>query len=619
MRFSMRLRLDFMHILRKTAGNRLAYIYSIASNHIAMRRIPHLFKPHLPLLFFYTLLIFLPTLRLRFFSYSTWIWQLLPFAFANAYLLCLLGNVAGRFLGKRAKMAWHLLCHAIVCFFAFLHIYLVKAFGAEIDETTILLLLQTNPGEANEFLHTHLLSPAFFKTLALVGTVVLAEFLTLKHFRAGSRLSSSVGVKVFVGGYLLLGCFGFVKLAEILCSNHAYQARKIATESTWNLGGNTYVNLYLGCRSTLENIETGRQVANHIHDTRIESRSNYTGEIVLVVGESHIKSHSSLYGYSLPTMPLLQGEGENLIAFDDVISPSNFTQLVLQSMLSVASLSDSLHWYEAPLFPAVFKAAGWDVVLSSNHFTDQAADDVWNAAIDAYLNVPEVSQACFTDRNRSTFTFDGEMVDSFLLCRRRAHTASEKPTLTILHLMGQHIGFDERYPVGESHFTMADYRQRTELTDAQKQAVAHYDNATRYLDLQLHKLIEAYRNKDALLIYLSDHGEEVYDYRNQIGRSQDLSAHAPQAYHAQIDIPFLVYMTDSYQAAHPDLAARIRAFASRPFMSDDLSHLLFHLAGIRTRWFDPAKSPLHDDYRVPKARILINGDNYDEQIKKRGN
>ena len=41
--------------------------------------------------------------------------------------------------------------------------------------------------------------------------------------------------------------------------------------------------------------------------------------------------------------------------------------------------------------------------------------------------------------------------------------------------------------------------------------MAHYDNATRWNDEVINRILRNFANEDAVVVYFSDHGEEVYD------------------------------------------------------------------------------------------------------------
>ena len=61
-------------------------------------------------------------------------------------------------------------------------------------------------------------------------------------------------------------------------------------------------------------------------------------DLILVIGESYIKSHAGIYGYRLNTTPCMEQEMNrgNLFAFDDVLSPNYFetsAKLIVQNLL----------------------------------------------------------------------------------------------------------------------------------------------------------------------------------------------------------------------------------------------------------------------------------------------
>ena len=39
-------------------------------------------------------------------------------------------------------------------------------------------------------------------------------------------------------------------------------------------------------------------------------------------------------------------------------------------------------------------------------------------------------------------------------------------------------------------------------------------------------------------------------------------------------------------------------------MTDDLPHLLFDIASIRTKWYDPSRSLINKDYNSDRKRII---------------
>lgn len=183
--------------------------------------------------------------------------------------------------------------------------------------------------------------------------------------------------------------------------------------------------------------------------------------------------------------------------------------------------------------------------------------------------------------------------------------------------MGQHVKYEARYPDEEQnhHFTADDIR-RPDLSAADRQVIADYDNATRYNDEVIDRLCSLYERRDAVLVYLSDHGDEVNDYRRHVGRSHQRPVTAGEAW-TQYEIPMMIWCSDVYRENHPDLVERIAASVDKPFMSDDLPHLLYDLAGIESPAYHPERSVLNPNYTLPQRPLLQSPDMiYEEIIKK---
>lgn len=190
----------------------------------------------------------------------------------------------------------------------------------------------------------------------------------------------------------------------------------------------------------------------------------------------------------------------------------------------------------------------------------------------------------------------------------KSKTASEPYTFDIIHLIGQHFEYKERYPKKEAHFTENEYVNR-ELNDDEKQIVMHYDNATFYNDRVLDSIIRLFEREEAVVIFISDHGEEVYDDKHVQGRlfqKPDFSI-ARQEY----EVPMWIWCSESYKHTHNEVVEQIRESVDRPFMTDDVSQLLYYLAGIDCEWYDSSRNILSVDYKCESR--LINGNvDYDE-------
>ena len=147
-----------------------------------------------------------------------------------------------------------------------------------------------------------------------------------------------------------------------------------------------------------------------------------------------------------------------------------------------------------------------------------------------------------------------------------------------------------------------------------KADIANYDNATYYNDFVLSLIINHYKDRNAILVYFSDHGEEIYDYRPSKGRTHSEKPDEGDMIKYQNEIPFFVWCSDKYILLNKDVVYSIKKSTEKAGMTDNLGQMLFHLAGIRSSYYNEKYDILNSFYRCPR-RILYDAKDY-EMIKK---
>ena len=353
---------------------------------------------------------------------------------------------------------------------------------------------------------------------------------------------------------------------------------------------------------------------------RVDSCSFRVPDIVLVIGESYNKHHSQLYGYDKPTTPrqvAMQEEG-SLVAFSDVVSSWNLTSFVFKHMLSLWAVGDSGAWCDEPLFPEVFRKAGYHVAFITNQFLPQAKEAVFDFSGGFFLNDSALSSRLFDERNTDLYRYDGDLVKKELLAEpshSTLHSPHSTHNLTILHLMGSHVDYQARYPLKTFRkFTPQQY-DRPELTAKQRQTLAHYDNSLLYNDSILSAITNHFADKDAVVIYVPDHGEEVFDHPPYInGRRHNADIDYALA-HSEMEIPFWIWGSPLYRENHPYGWLAIQAAKDRPLMTDALPHFLLYLGGISTPLYRPELNVISPDYDTRRPRILKGTTDYN-RLKK---
>lgn len=345
-----------------------------------------------------------------------------------------------------------------------------------------------------------------------------------------------------------------------------------------------------------------------VGQTTVDSCSFRSPVILLVIGESYNKYHTPLYNpESLPTTPrLCRRAGRlELFPFTDVVTVSNTTTVVFKHLFSVDNANASRSWTSRTLFPALFKEAGYEVWFISNQFVRLDKGSLFDWVGGAMFNYGRLDQMMFTMRNRRTYPYDGELLREI----DTARLADGKPKLVIFHLIGQHVNYEERYPRERHPFTEEDVHPRFG-GEKERETAMHYANATHYNDEVVDSLFGMFSGLETIGIYLSDHGEEVYDYRNCMMRTHEPQMTREVAKY-QYEVPFMIYMSPSYRERHADIVEQVKAARHVPFVSDDLSQLLLYLGGIGCKEYDPARNVLSPSFNAGRKRILRGDTDYD--------
>lgn len=334
--------------------------------------------------------------------------------------------------------------------------------------------------------------------------------------------------------------------------------------------------------------------------------------IVMIIGESYNKHHCGLYNPDYramtPRLCALRDSGY-LVPYTDVVSPSNMTSHVMRHLFSTWTENDTDNWEQHTLLPVVFREAGYRVVMLNNQYSKQN-NDQWSIIGGTIFNRPELRTAQFDWINDQRYTYDEEI----LALLPEIPYRMDEPTLMIYHLRGQHVEYKQRYPQAWEHFRAEDMTTSYGGTKG-KRITAEYANATLYNDFVVDSIWRIHRDQDVIALYFSDHGEEVFDYRNFFERSNESHIDRDIA-HYQFEVPMMVLMSDTFRTRHPEMAEQIQAVAHRPTTVSNISQMLFHLAGIETTEYDATQDILSAEYDSLSPRIIGTGYDYDEVMGK---
>ena len=536
--------------------------------------------------------------------------------FIDIYAVCVLLTL----IPKRIRVVVKSLLYVFFYGLALVDMFCYVRFESTLTPTMLMLAAETTGQETSEFLTGYLnwdvIKSGVGWILLLLASHILWTIIRIVSSRLSKRLilpkvnSSLIFIPHLVLGLLTAWCIysSVSKTWENKVAMKRLFSYDTIGQVEHELTKKEQANLYIPVYRLAFGIYANRLASHQIQQLKasdkiqIDSCSFRVPDIVLIIGESYNKHHSQLYGYEKPTTPrqvALEQEG-SLVKFSDVVASWNLTSFVFKHMMSLYAVGDSGEWCDYPLFPEVFRKAGYHVTFITNQFQPKAKEAVFDFSGGFFLNTPELSDKLFDTRNTDTHRFDDGVLKDYDSLSKN----SQEHNLTILHLMGSHVDYRARYPQKTNTVFTPQMYNRPELTDKQKQILAHYDNSLRYNDSIVAAVTQRFLNRDAVVIYVPDHGEEIFDGKPYMyGRMHGANIDYRLARN-EMEIPFWIWGSPAYRENHPYGWLAIQNASSRPLMTDALPHLLLFLGGISTPLYRPELNIISPDYDVSRPRIL---------------
>ena len=346
--------------------------------------------------------------------------------------------------------------------------------------------------------------------------------------------------------------------------------------------------------------------SNDLKVVEAKQISDYDQQLfVLIIGESGSRNHMSLYNYRKETNPKLK-KRKDIIVFDDVVSPYSNTIETVMSMITESNLENKLPFYESKDLIDVFHSVGFKTFWISNQPPFGWAENLISS-IGGKTTVQNFVNTLNNSSYESDFnsSYDEKIFEPFAGALK--DKASKK--FVIIHLMGSHLLYDKRYP---EEFDV--FKGKTEKS----QLIAQYDNSIIYNDFIIDRLFHMMKSNSikntkqiTSAIYLSDHGENVYDENNTLGHYAVGSF--PKS---NVEIPFLVWLSPSLKISDPAKVNTIESNIHKPFVSDDVFHTILDLNKIESPLLIRERSLFNLEFNDKRIRVLSDGKDYDKKVRK---
>ena len=535
---------------------------------------------------------------------------------AYAYVLTLVSAIA-----RRRWFGW--VIYSITAVLVLAECLPVIFANKQFSPETLLLVIETDSREASSFLHQFMTIPKcsgiILSVLWIIGLPWLsARIINILHNSSSVR-KHSIYLHIFIALTVIAGILNLIPLYKGFCVDdlqkfeewYSRQSRiapalGIYQEITFGDGITVVPFTIQGLKLNMSEMPGWENTQRRfLSGTTRRSSEADSVNVVVIIGESFIRHHSSLYGYPLATNPHLKAEADSgrLVAFTDYISPANLTSASLRNILNLNSAGDREKWFDSVYFPLVAAKEGWRVHLYDNQVTKP--EHIADVQLSAIIRSDLLDINCYEWSNDSLNRYDGDFIERI----NREHPFDMTVgNLDLFHLYGQHFAAVDRYPAGKGYDRWSGDSipyERPWLSPEKRSAVAQYDNATFYNDCVISEIIRRYAGSPTIFVYFSDHGEEMYDSSDCAVRNEPAAGDMEGWLKRQFSVPVFFFANKEYINLRPEVWTQIRNSAGKKGMLDNIGHTILYLAGTTTSVYRNDRNIISNGYTCP-PRIIVN-------------
>ena len=471
--------------------------------------------------------------------------------------------------------------------FCVIDIFLILKFHAFLQKHIIQIILETNLNESKEFLQSYVFEP---KVIGGAATALILIFTEIKKLQKFIERSSEKTLRKFSCCILIILLPAVVMLFCYVFTLNFNVVKNLPADT---ILGRTAVNIYSAIKSVNHDKEIFAEWDKHAE--KITLNNSKVPYVVFVIGESTTRNHMQLYGYKLENNPLLTKRFERgeIFKFNDVIACGNHTREVMELMFTFSEKEDEEStWYKKYNFLDIVRRADYHTAWISN----QTATDYWGNMDKMYsMRCDEKFFAPLKKDSLWARNFDSVLfpaLDEFI---SRAH----EKNFYCVHLNGTHSPYSYCYPAEFEKFTAADEDKTTEKA---KEITAEYDNSVLYNDFVMDEIFKRFEDKNALIIYISDHGQEICE------NGSNFAGHSDEKFEnrSMIEIPMLIWTSKSFREMYPEKIDALKNSVDNPYRTDLIIHTILDLMDIQTESFDATKSIVNEKFDKFRPRIYNN-------------
>ncbi|MFV9876100.1 MAG: phosphoethanolamine transferase [Rickettsiales endosymbiont of Dermacentor nuttalli] len=348
------------------------------------------------------------------------------------------------------------------------------------------------------------------------------------------------------------------------------------------LGGMDITEHYLpynyleGMYRILINNDSNRKINNNVEDLSLEQELQNLN-VVIIIGESARYDHFHINGYNRETTPNLD-KMSNLVSFSKMQACNNFTFHAVPCLLYLNYSEYKPNTIFGPSIIQILNqlnfVSSWIATQGSNSSHEISFNNIANAA--KYKTLIHY----YIDKND---VYDLEIIP--FLEQKLLQSGNQ---LIILHTRGSHFHYEWRYTPEFKKFNPICKRkffnwQIEHCTD--NEIINSYDNTILYTDQFIYEVIKKMHDKNAIVVYVSDHGESLGE--------NGVYLHGTKLTPEQLHIPLFIWASDSFINSNPKKFEALRYNRNKNISYMNIFHTILDCIGVKSSIIDPSMSLCH--------------------------
>ena len=427
-----------------------------------------------------------------------------------------------------------------------------------IDDTAISLFFETDHNETIEFYKS---LPIIIQLFLPITSIVLLYF----YISANLNINYSINLNTFEI-YLISSIILFL-------TYYLWNTKKGVFIRTGIIELFFDVKTYLNETKKYKSLQKDR--FNELIVTPSKPDFKKPSTIIMIIGESASRDYMNAFSnINKNTTPWLSNKinNKNYILFPNAYACKDMTVPVLECALTERNQYNGKKFFNSCSIIDIAKKAGYKTYWFSNQGHIGCAE----TAITLVANTADTAE--WTKQNLNQTQFDEALLENL------QQVNPNENNFIVLHFMGSHFNFINRYPQSFARFSKPN----------KYDLIPNYLDSIAYTDHVIKKITEfAQQNLNLqALVYFSDHAT-IPDKR----RSPKFAGFAT------VRIPMFVYLSDEYINKYPYTYSTLQQHKNKFFTNDLVYDFMCGILNIKSNHYDETNSLASKNYKYSREML----------------